>query len=52
MAEDLNLDNLAGTVSWDHPLEYSKVLVGETQIPEGSLAWQMVACKKVKKEMS
>ena len=28
MAEDLNLDNLAGTVSWDHPAEYSKVLVG------------------------
>lgn len=34
VAEDLNLDNLAGTVSWDHPAEYSKVLVGLPN-PEG-----------------
>ena len=31
-AEDLNLDNLAGSIEWEHADEYSKVIAG---VPDG-----------------
>lgn len=30
-AEDLNLDNLEGSIEWDHPDEYSKVLASRNR---------------------
>ncbi|CAE7361726.1 unnamed protein product [Symbiodinium microadriaticum] len=34
IAEDLNLDDLAGTVEWDHPDDYSKVLEYHTELQD------------------
>ncbi|CAK9089435.1 Uncharacterized protein SCF082_LOCUS43206, partial [Durusdinium trenchii] len=35
-AEDLNLDNLEGSIEWDHPDEYSKVLVYQVKLQDAA----------------
>ena len=42
LAEDLNLDNLAGSIEWEHALDFSKVTVYDVRLQDASGGSELV----------